>query len=69
LTSIVKNAALFRCRIPRPISHNPYSLINIVKFSSHVACCNRFVQIEYSVNYLVVQLALNKFLHICRKPS
>ena len=62
-TSIAKNAALFRCRIHRPISHNTYSsLINFVTFSSHVACCNRFVQIEYSVNYLVIQLALNKFL-------
>jgi len=69
LTSIVKNAALFRCRIHRPISHNPYSLTNFVTFSSRVACCNWFVQIEYSVDYLVIQLSLNKFMEICRMPS
>jgi ribonuclease D len=46
LTSIVKKGALLRRRTYRPISHKPYSLINIMTFSSRDTCCKRFVQIR-----------------------
>jgi hypothetical protein len=46
LTSIVKKGALLRRHTHRPISHKPYSLINIVTFSSRDTCCKRFVQIR-----------------------